>query len=404
MKILLLLLLFSSAISFAQNKYVRGTIRDYSTGEPLPFANIIVKNSASGNSADENGIYQLTLTSAKYDLLFTYIGYRTETIAVEVASENLELNISLVATGVLLQEVSVYSSDKSEVNSISSLSMQSKQMEEISSVAPDVFRSIQALPGIAVNNEFSAKFNVRGGNYDENLVLVNGTQVYEPFHIKEADNASVGIFNIDLMRKGNIMTGGFSAQYGDRMSSVLNIEYREGNKNKHTGSSTLSLIYADATLEGPLTSKGTYIIGLRKSYLKYIMGFLDVNDAVKPDFYDVQGVITYYLTDANKLQLKFIHAGDNFTEYPGWQYRPQSNFNGYMYNDYVKVSSGSSYIYDKKADYYSNLFDLQNTMFISNSALINTSLSYYEQTDKEYFHETGKYSWEAAGRRFYLLL
>ena len=77
------------------------------------------------------------------------------------------------------------------------------------------------LPGVTADNELSAKFNVRGGNVDENLVLINGTEVYEPYHVKEASNASIGIFDVDMIKKMDLITGGFSARYGDRMSSVV---------------------------------------------------------------------------------------------------------------------------------------------------------------------------------------
>ncbi len=258
-----LIILFLSSLSFcySQQFKVSGIVRDANSREALPYANISVKDDAKGVSTNADGEYEINLPKGNYQLLVSYIGYKTETIPVELTNKDIQLEVNLVATGVILQEVSVYSTRGNNNATVSSSSLQSKEMQEISSVFPDVFRSIQALPGIAVNNEFSAKFNVRGGNYDENLVLVNGTQVYEPFHIKEADNASVGIFNIDLMKKVNLITGGFSAEYGDRLSSVLDIEYREGNKERQTGSATLSLIHLDAVLEGPLGSHANYILG-----------------------------------------------------------------------------------------------------------------------------------------------
>jgi len=303
----------------AQTAIIAGTIRDATTNELLPLTNISVKGTTTGTTTDTDGKFSLSLAGGDYELLVNLTGYKTETIRVSIQEKNIALDIRLFPTDILLQEVTVYSTtaaDKAEQNQTSSLSLQSRTISEISSVLPDVFRSLQSLPGISANNEFSARFNVRGGNADENLVLVNGAQVYEPFHVKEADNASIGIFNVDLMRKVDIITGGFSARYGDRMSSVLNIEYREGNRERLAGSSTLSLTNLDGYLEGPLGSKGSFLIGGRKSYLEYVLSLLDIEEGVKPSFYDVQGVLTYSLSKRHKLLGEFIHAGDHFRQEP----------------------------------------------------------------------------------------
>ncbi len=201
MKLLIIIFLSTFSFCYSQEFKVSGTIRDANSREALPYANISVKDDAKGVSTNANGEYEIILPKGNYQLLVSYIGYKTETIPVELTDKDIQLNVNLVPTEVILQEVSVYATRGNNNATVSSVSLQSKEMKEISSVFPDVFRSIQALPGIAVDNEFSAKFNVRGGNYDENLVLVNGSQVYEPFHIKEADNASVGIFNMDSNEK-----------------------------------------------------------------------------------------------------------------------------------------------------------------------------------------------------------
>ncbi|MFO7448474.1 MAG: TonB-dependent receptor [Ignavibacteriaceae bacterium] len=377
-------------------------MRDASSGESLPLANISLTDNSRGASTDMNGRYELTLPPGNYEMLISYIGYKTERISVEVNDKDINLDLRLTSTGVLLQEVSVYSARENESQSISSLSLQSKEMEEMSSVFPDVFRSIQALPGIAANNEFSGKFNVRGGNNDENLVLVNGTQVYEPFHIKYAENVSLGIFNMDLMKKVNLMTGGFSAQYGDRLSSVLNIEYREGNRLNHTGSATLSLVNVDAYFEGPITSKASYIIGLRKSYLEYVMEIVDVDDETgTPSFYDIQGVISYSLSDIDKLQFKFIHAGD---DYAGGPYIDNISRDRGLWLSNTQFSPGWENINnfdEEKAEYFSNMYELQSTVFLSGSAFLNSSLSYYHQLDSENDYENNTYNLQTNDNRFF---
>jgi len=289
----------------------------------------------------------------------------------------------MIRTDVLLQEVSIYSkaADTSARGTTSSVTLQSKRIEQISGPLPDVFRSIQMLPGIAVDNEYSAKFNVRGGNYDENLVIINGTQVYEPFHLKEASNASIGIFNINLMNNVEMMTGGFSAMYGDRMSSVLNIEYREGSRERYKGTATLSLTDLNLTAEGPLTSNGSFLFAVRKSYLEYAMSMVGAQSYEKPSFYDVQGIFSYSLSPSNKLLFKFIRSGDNFTNTPGPSSSQRSGL-GYFQNNWSSITQVTNSYDEDDGLYYNNLLDLQDISILSGKAILKTSLSYYEQVDK----------------------
>lgn len=361
---------------------LKGIVFDSNTKLPIEFANIVNKNNKSGSSTDEKGEFTIPLDEGDNELLVSYIGYKTEVFELTGGDNDLYMQIPLTKTDVLLQEVSVYSKSIDTVSgvAISSVSLQSKKVEQISGVFPDVFRSIQFLPGIAVNNEYSAKFNVRGGNYDENLVVVNGTQVYEPFHLKEAQNASIGIFNINLMNNVEMITGGFSAMYGDRLSSVLNIEYREGSREKFKSSATLSLTNLDASFEGPLTSNGSFLIGVRKSYLEYALSMLGAEDYARPAFYDVQGIMTYSFSPASKLQLKVIHSGDDFTSNEGLKSYPYSGTGTYR-NHYATYSQLTNSYNENDGRYFNTLFDLQHTLILSGKAILKSYLSYYEQSD-----------------------
>ena len=253
---------------------------------------------------------------------------------------------------------------------------------------PDVLRSFQALPGISVNNEFSAEFNVRGGNKDENLIQVNGAQVYEPYHLKEAQNASVGVFNVELIEKVNIVTGGFSARYGDRLSSVANIEYREGNREKYKGAATLSMAFVDGYYEGPLSENGSFIIAARKTYMEYLVditdfGYSEVKSA-DPTFYDIQGVIGYDLSPNNKIKLSFLHSADN------WKYDPspqsiKSNYEREYFSSQANVNTSTFISHDQVGDYYSSLIDLQSINILNSKAFIKSNISYYDQRDDEQF-------------------
>lgn len=358
-----------------------GYVKDVTSGKPLAFANISILGKSLGGVTDERGYYSIDVISGEYKLMVSYIGYKTVTALINITGDTTE-DFFLTATEIVLQEISVYSEQGNEINN--NITLENKAIEEMSSIFPDVFRSIQLLPGINVNNEFSAKFNVRGGNYDENLVLVNNAQVYEPFHVKEADNASIGIFNMDLIKKVNFVAGGFSARYGDRLSSVLNLEYREGNRNKYEGEITLSLTNFDGMAEGPLTDKGSFIIGARKSYIEYVMSIVDIEESADPSFYDVQGSFTYRFSPLNKLQVNFIHAGDDFVNDPKLEIGGPFSGRIEINNEVLDFSQQSEWDNYERAEYFSNLIDINNTTLITNNFFIKNSLSYYEQIDREF--------------------
>ena len=184
-----------------------------------------------------------------------------------------------------------------------------------------------------------------------------------------------------------MITGGFSARYGDKMSSVLNIQYREGNKEKYSGAATLSLAYLDGYLEGPITENSSFILGIRKSYLEYVLSMLNYEDedisSMQPSFYDVQGVLAYSFSPSNKISLKFIHAGDDFS------YEPERQGNSFASIRLLSRARCSNSILIMKMKttrqhILANLFDIQSINVLSSKTLLKGNLSYYKQTDNEY--------------------
>ncbi len=372
----------------AQTFTVSGVVRDSSTNEALQFAKVVISGTTKGTVTSANGSYRFELASGNYELMVSSVGYKSMKMRFAVEDHDVELNVSLLPTEYLLQEVTIYSAGEATgEKNVSSTSLQSQQVSEISGIFRDVFRVLQALPGVSVDNEMSAKFNVRGGNYDENLVLVNDMQVYDPFHIKEAPHASVGIFNVDLMKRVDMITGGFSARYGDKMSSVLNIKYREGNRERIRGSGSLSITDLNLVLEGPLSADGSFIVGVRKSYFEYLMDWLDIKEGIHPSFYDVQGTVNYNLTTKNKLLFQFIHSGDDF------RLDPSLSSSIWKYNtDYMGEQGSSTLTEDRyeeaKARYLTSLFSLSSVNVLGTSGFLKTGVSYYDEIEDEYGIDT----------------
>ena len=219
---------------------------------------------------------------------------------------------------------------------------------------------------------------------NENLVLIDGTEVYDLYHIKEVSNASIGIFDVDMIKKMDLMTGGFSARYGDRMSSGTDIEYREGSKDRLRGQASLSMTDFDALLEGPVGSDGSFIVGARQSYTQYVLKLLGEAPQIHPSFYDIQGVLSYQLAPQDKVLLKFIHAGDLFTYDPTTSSQ-SSYWNPYYTGQYTGSLSQSWHdSTEEHAHYYSTMLAVQNSNIISSRAVLKSEVSYYDELESEH--------------------
>ncbi|MDZ7262022.1 MAG: TonB-dependent receptor, partial [candidate division KSB1 bacterium] len=314
---------------------------------------------------------------AKY-LIISYMGYKTETIP--LAGVDTTLSVHLTPTVYLLQEISVYASSSTDKEiSVSVTQLQSKQIEQVVGMTKDALRAVQTLPSVSINNEASAKYNVRGGTSDENLVLVNGVRVYEPFHLKEDPLTSLSIFNLDMVRKIDFSSGAFSAEYGDVLSSILSIEYKTEAQEKLSGKANMSLIDASFLLEGPVSSKGSWIFGLRKSYLEYMLKTYGGNPGSHPSFYDIQGQVHYEFTPNHKLRFTAIHSGDDF------RYDPTVSFRQYwslwrIRGENVNVTENKKEFREVNSRYSNDLFSLKLTNLLSPKLLNETLVSYYCET------------------------
>ena len=368
-------------------------MRDASTKEPLVSANVVVQETRQGGSTDDHGKIALDLAPGDYTLQCSYIGYKTEIINISVR-KNIQIVIALNSLDMLLQDVIVYANqdDETNQNEVSALTLQSETIKQTTSVMADVLRSVQMLPGVSNNNELSAKFNVHGGDMNENLVLINGTQVYEPYHVKEAPNASIGIFDVNMIKKMDLITGGFSARYGDRMSSVLSIDYREGNRDQLRGQASLGMTDLGALLEGPVGKNGSFILGVRQSYLQYMMDMLDAAPQVHMSFYDVHGVFAYQLAPQHKISLKFIYAGDAFV-YETTLSSSNKYTNSFRAPTgiYGPLSESWRDSYEVHDHYYSTMVALQSVNIISSEVLLKSEVSYYDQRESEHSRELDLY-------------
>ncbi|MCF7842016.1 MAG: TonB-dependent receptor [Lentisphaeria bacterium] len=328
----MLLLLLTYPLSAQQTGTLAGFITDAETAEPLPYVNVILKNTQRGTTTDQRGYFVIQrIPPGNYTLSITYIGHKTMELTVSVtAGIDTRQDVALVPEDVALQEV-VVTADRTRFEKsveVSRVSLSARELEVVPAfVEADVFRSIQMLPGVVAQNDFSAALVVRGGSPDENLILLDGVEVYNPYHFGGVFSA----FNTDAIANADFQAGGFPVRFGGRMSSVLEIQSKEGSPaggkmgqwwpypeyfDLSHGSVNVSLLSSKIFLEGPVKAGG-WVFSVRRTYFDQIANVLhSIKDTIPTlpyYFYDFQGKIHTQLNPKNRLDVNFYRGSDDLT-------------------------------------------------------------------------------------------
>lgn len=292
--VLLTILIFSQFSNAQQFGKLRGVVTDSTNGEALAFCNIYVNELKTGASSNERGLFIINSIPAKksYTIVVSYVGYDTKIFTAFIdANKITDVNINLKPLSIELQTVEKIGERYIEKN-VSDLGIEKisvKQLEVLpKGVETDIIRSLQYIPGVSTTGDVSARYYVRGGSSDQNLVLLNGVTLYGPFH-------SMGLFSVidpDVINSIEFFKGGFASEYSGRLSSILNVISKDGNKNRFGGSASASFLTGKGVLQGPIPN-GSFIISGRFSYSdKILKQFLD-QQTVPIDFYDISAKINY---------------------------------------------------------------------------------------------------------------
>ncbi len=311
---------------------ISGIVKDGKTGEPIVGANIIVKKEQlegdipffTGAATDSEGKYVTPkLSIGTYEIKFRNIGYKEkiETILIERKSGTLLLDAILMPESVKLDEVVIQ--DKKESDEIiSTVDISPKFLALLPSVSGeiDIFRSLQLLPGVKVASEMSNGIYVRGGSPDQNLTLVDGTILYNPSHLGNIAST----FNTYALYDVKLIKGAFPAEYGGRLSSVLDVKLREGTNEREKGIIGIGTIMSHATLEGPITDKLTYIVSGRVMYYDQLQKVFQA-ESVTPryNFHDINTKLNYKFTKDQYVAMNFMYSADNIYSPPvnlGFEY------------------------------------------------------------------------------------
>jgi len=315
MKQKLIFISFILSILNGQTGIVSGFITDSASGESLIGANVFLQETGQGMATDINGYYIIQeITPGNYTIMFSYIGFDVshQTLSI-MEGQSVKINIALVEQVVELTEVEVTAEKLQRRNNIqpSKINLSPRMMKAAPALAePDLFRTIQALPGVLTTSEYSTGLVIRGGNTDQNLIMLDGITVYNPSHL----GGLFSNFIMDGVKEAELIKGAYNAEYGGRLSAVLNVISREGNKNEFRGKANLSLLSAQTTLEGPFY-KGAWVLSGRRTYFDLVLPKVlpdNIADNIPPYyFYDIQSHIFSDISAKDRISLSYYSGIDN---------------------------------------------------------------------------------------------
>ena len=295
---------FLSAFLFSQTTVdISGFVRNDVNGEPISYANVFLSNSSIGAATNSDGYFVMSeIPLGLYEINVTMIGYAVHNQEVDLSlGESIRLEIRLKEEAIQGTEVLVTAERQKFERSMES-SQIALDLREINSapafVEPDVFRTLQMLPGVQTTSDFSSALYVRGSTPDQNLIMLDGIAVYNPYHL----GGIFSTFNTDAIKEADFHAGGFPARYGGRMGAILNVINREGNTEKIRGSANISLISSKALIEGPIPKwkgiKGSWMISGRRTYIDKVVDALQLPTGEKrSDGSDVYFQFPYFFYD-----------------------------------------------------------------------------------------------------------
>ena len=373
--------LLLSLLSFSQTAIVRGVILDEGN---TPIENVNIKASTGeGTATNSNGFYELKIPyGVEITVIFSHISHeRVEQKFLLKNGQELEYNPVMLLDVEQIATVVINTNTRLKVDGVTSISPQ--MLRTIKGAQPGVENILKTLPGVNISNELSTQYSVRGGNFDENLVYVNEIEVYRPFLIRSGNQEGLSFVNTDLVHNVDFSAGGFQAKYGDKLSSVLDITYR--NPVDFGIRADLSLLGGSLSAE-TVSKDGKFsgIAGVRYRDNSLLLNSLETEGNVEPIFADAQTFLTYRFS--SKFHLNFL-GNISLNKYNFQPENRQTNFG--TISDPVALLV---FYEGQEKDKYQTYFGaLKANYFVNDDLTLKFITSAYQTTEQEYFDILAQY-------------
>ena len=368
-------------IVLSQKSYIKGVVLDINNN---PIENVnISSESKAGATTNSNGFYSIEIKSlTNVNITFSHVNFKSISFPINLKTNEvyefypvMDINIEQI------EEIVLNSNKRTELKSI--LSIDPQIIRTIKGAQPGIENLLKTLPGVNISNELSTQYSVRGGNFDENLVYVNGIEIYRPFLVRSGQQEGLSFVNSNLIKNIKFSAGGFQSKYGDKLSSVLDIEYKNPNGNNLAGN--FNLLGGNITLNNiSKNAKVSNILGVRYRDNSMLVNSRETITNYNPKFIDIQNFLTANINE--KFSLNFL----SYMSVNNYNYKPQSRQTNFGTLD--DPTALIVYYQGQEKDKYQTVFGAAKLNF---KASVNTELSLitsaFQTSEKEYFDILAQY-------------
>ena len=368
-------------ILLSQNGYIKGVVLDINN-IPIENVNISSENNA-GTTTNSNGFYSIKIEALiDVNITFSHVNFKSVSFPINLKTNEvyefypvMDINIEQI------EEIVLNSNKRAELKSI--ITIDPQIIRTIKGAQPGIENLLKTLPGVNISNELSTQYSVRGGNFDENLVYVNGIEIYRPFLVRSGQQEGLSFVNSNLIKNINFSAGGFQSKYGDKLSSVLDIEYKNPNGNNISGN--INLLGGNITLENiSKNAKVSNIFGVRYRDNSLLVNSRETLTNYNPKFIDIQNFLTANINE--KFSFNFL----SYVSVNNYNYKPQSRQTNFGTLD--DPTALIVYYQGQEKDKYQTVFGAAKLNF---KATDNTELSLitsaFQTSEKEYFDILAQY-------------
>ena len=384
-KVYILLIIFLLPIvCLSQKSYIKGVVLDINNN-PIENVNITStsKEVKNGVTTNINGFYSIEIDALEdVDIIYSHVNYKNISYKINLKTNEVYEFYPVMDQNIeQIEEIILNSNQRKKLKSIVNINPQI--IRTIKGAQPGIENLLKTLPGVNISNELSTQYSVRGGNFDENLVYVNGIEIYRPFLVRSGQQEGLSFVNSNLIKNINFSAGGFQSKYGDKLSSVLDIEYK--NPKSNNISAGLNLLGGNLTLESiSKDAKTSNILGIRYRDNSMLVNSRETTTNYNPKFIDIQNFLTTNFNE--KLSLNFL----TYMSVNNYNFKPeirQTNF-GTLDEPIALIVN-----YDgQEKDKYQTLFGAAKLNFkLSNKIDLSLITSAFQTSEKEYFDILAKY-------------
>jgi hypothetical protein len=306
-------LIFLSFVSYSQEKVtLNGYVKDADNGEELIGVTVYIPELKAGTVTNDYGFYAITVPKGTYEVHYSYIGYQLQVETIEL-NQNISRNVQLPVEATEMEEIVIEDKPLDENVVAVQMSKNTINMTQVKKLPAlfgevDIVKTVQMMPGVISAGEGTSAFFVRGGSADQNLILIDEAPVYDPSHLF----GLFSVFNADVIKDSEIYRGGIPAQFGGRLSSILDVRTKDGNNKEFEGDAGIGTLASRLTLQAPIVKdKSSFIVSGRRSYVDLFLKAANEKNLVH--FYDINAKVNLKSNNKNRFFLAFYTGRDVFT-------------------------------------------------------------------------------------------